>query len=303
MDASAEAITNAANARFLPLAGGVLSGPLLLIGDPTEPLGAANKHYVDDQISQVAGITEAPQDGSVYGRYNRTWARALPISGGTLTGDLSVGGAIQSNAQDGIVLVAPEGTAARYTAHLVNDRIWTFGAVSQGFAITDENVPAWRMLIEPGGNIRLLGGAVIGDNGIYGLGGTTFGFFQSDVWRIFQWSASWWDGWNIQDGTRVWQVPGGTAMSLGGDGSLWVLGNITTGASVSAGRLSTPTGEITNLTVWGNAVVNGTLYAGAVNTGTLTGLWDLAVGGTMTAQWATIHGSINATIIRATASP
>ena len=132
VDASAEAITNAANARFLPLAGGVLSGPLLLIGDPTEPLGAANKHYVDDQISQVAGITEAPQDGSVYGRYNRTWARALPISGGTLTGDLSVGGAIQSNAQDGIVLVAPEGTAARYTAHLVNDRIWTFGAVSRG---------------------------------------------------------------------------------------------------------------------------------------------------------------------------
>ena len=46
--------------------------------------------------------------------------------------------------------------------------------------------------------------------------------------------------------------------------------------------------------MWGNATVNGTLFAGAINTGTLTGVWDLSLGGTMTAQWATIHGSINA---------
>jgi len=38
---------DAALLTFVPLAGGTMSGPLLLSGDPTLPLGAATKHYVD----------------------------------------------------------------------------------------------------------------------------------------------------------------------------------------------------------------------------------------------------------------
>jgi hypothetical protein len=53
--------------------GGSLTGPLYLNGDPTVPLQAADKHYVDTAFSQ-----------------------ALPLSGGTLTGALTVDGATQS---------------------------------------------------------------------------------------------------------------------------------------------------------------------------------------------------------------
>src|SRR5208337_3987080 len=46
--------------------GGTLSGPLDLSGDPTQPLQAADKHYVDVQV-----------------------ATAVPIAGGNMTGALT----------------------------------------------------------------------------------------------------------------------------------------------------------------------------------------------------------------------
>ncbi|MDE3150253.1 MAG: hypothetical protein KGL37_12355, partial [Acidobacteriota bacterium] len=55
-----------ATQSLLAGSGGTLSGPLYLSGDPTQPLQAADKHYVDSEFSQ-----------------------ALPISGGTATGPLT----------------------------------------------------------------------------------------------------------------------------------------------------------------------------------------------------------------------
>lgn len=74
---------------FLPLAGGTLTGPLILAADPTVPLGAATKQYVDAHAGG-GGIADAPSDGSAYGRLNAAWANVLPLTGGTLTGNLSV---------------------------------------------------------------------------------------------------------------------------------------------------------------------------------------------------------------------
>jgi hypothetical protein len=51
---------------LLTASGGTLSGPLYLNGDPTQPLQAADKHYVDTQVST-----------------------ALPISGGVVSGELT----------------------------------------------------------------------------------------------------------------------------------------------------------------------------------------------------------------------
>ncbi len=50
---------------LLTASGGTLSGPLYLSGDPTQPLQAADKHYVDT-----------------------TFSRAVPLSGGNMTGAL-----------------------------------------------------------------------------------------------------------------------------------------------------------------------------------------------------------------------
>jgi hypothetical protein len=47
------AINQGFGGLYLPLAGGTLSGPLLLAADPTVPLGAATKEYVDADMAAV----------------------------------------------------------------------------------------------------------------------------------------------------------------------------------------------------------------------------------------------------------
>jgi Chaperone of endosialidase len=65
----------------LPLTGGALTGPLILAGDPTVPLGAATKQYVDAH-SGSGGLADAPTDGQLYGRQSAAWA-VVPTGGGT----------------------------------------------------------------------------------------------------------------------------------------------------------------------------------------------------------------------------
>jgi hypothetical protein len=69
----------------LPLAGGRLTGSLLLAADPTLAAGAATKRYVD---ARVSAIPEAPIDGGAYGRINGFWGEVLPLTGGNLGGPL-----------------------------------------------------------------------------------------------------------------------------------------------------------------------------------------------------------------------
>jgi hypothetical protein len=80
------------DALALPLAGGTLTGPLLLAANPTAPLGAATKQYVDAHAS--GGIPEAPTDGKFYGRGGIVpdWNAVLSIAGGTLNGPLTLAG-------------------------------------------------------------------------------------------------------------------------------------------------------------------------------------------------------------------
>jgi DNA-binding beta-propeller fold protein YncE len=67
--------TAAASSAYLKLAGGTLTGPLLLAADPSATLGAATKQYVD---SKTAAITAAAA------------ATYLPLAGGNLTGPLTL---------------------------------------------------------------------------------------------------------------------------------------------------------------------------------------------------------------------
>jgi hypothetical protein len=66
-----------ADAPFLPLAGGTLTGALYLAGDPTDPRMPATKAYVDaGSGGGGGGIPEAPADGTLYGRRNGAWLQA-----------------------------------------------------------------------------------------------------------------------------------------------------------------------------------------------------------------------------------
>jgi hypothetical protein len=64
---------------------------LLLDHMPIGPDEAATKGYVDQQTGSGSGfIPEAPIDTSTYGRLNQAWNAVLPITGGSLTGTLTL---------------------------------------------------------------------------------------------------------------------------------------------------------------------------------------------------------------------
>ena len=66
-----------ADAKYLPLAGGTMTGPIKGLENPTENDEAANKAYVDAQVS--GAVTTAD------GKY-------LALAGGTMTGPIAMGG-------------------------------------------------------------------------------------------------------------------------------------------------------------------------------------------------------------------
>jgi hypothetical protein len=60
-------------ARFLTQ-GGSIGGPVVLAADPAVPLGAATKAYVDAHAGG-GGISDAPNDGNLYGRRSLGWSQ------------------------------------------------------------------------------------------------------------------------------------------------------------------------------------------------------------------------------------
>lgn len=60
---------------FLPLAGGVMTGPLTLSVGPSVAFGAATKKYVDDTVAAGAGVVDATLFGAPFG------GRLTPLAG------------------------------------------------------------------------------------------------------------------------------------------------------------------------------------------------------------------------------
>lgn len=83
MDGGSYGRRNAGWAGVLPLAGGTLTGPLVLAADPAVPLGAATRQFVQAQVAAGA---------------------FLPIAGGTVTGTTTFSGT-------GFTLNVPNGSA------------------------------------------------------------------------------------------------------------------------------------------------------------------------------------------------
>jgi hypothetical protein len=77
-----------AQALFLPLAGGQMSGALLLNEDATSTMQATTLQ----QVEALAAFPESPTDGQVYGRQglSTSWMPVLPLGGGVLTGQLTL---------------------------------------------------------------------------------------------------------------------------------------------------------------------------------------------------------------------
>jgi hypothetical protein len=68
-------------ASYVLKTGSTMSGPLILSANPTVPLGAATKAYVDSVVLG-GGISDAPSDGNTYGRNNAAWVVVSAGGGG-----------------------------------------------------------------------------------------------------------------------------------------------------------------------------------------------------------------------------
>jgi hypothetical protein len=111
-----------ATSSFLPLAGGVLSGPLTLSGDPVAANQAATKHYADE----IA-------------------AAALPLAGGTLTGPLTLSAPPSSVSQAGLYLSG----AFNYGMHLQTPPAGSDGSVASvgcGTGSCTQSTPGYNFL-------------------------------------------------------------------------------------------------------------------------------------------------------------
>ena len=70
--------------------------PIMLPGDPTNPMYAATKQYVDSVAMAGGSFIDAPSDGQQYARQDANWAVVvgsgggdyLPLTGGTVSGDI-----------------------------------------------------------------------------------------------------------------------------------------------------------------------------------------------------------------------
>lgn len=112
----------------------IFDAPVYLAEDPVDPLGAVTKQYVDAQVADAEGILDAPSDGNYYGRRNAAWspvlpeapidgqvygrqslswtpisASFLPLTGGTITGNLTVNGVMTVHGSNSFVLDGPAG--------------------------------------------------------------------------------------------------------------------------------------------------------------------------------------------------
>ena len=84
--AAAQATANAA----LPKAGGTMTGKLTLDGAPTSNLHAATKKYVDDNAGSASATDQTARDAAKAAK--DVADAALPLAGGTMTGDLTLSG-------------------------------------------------------------------------------------------------------------------------------------------------------------------------------------------------------------------
>ncbi len=270
--AAASAAAAAASAATInsavPLAGGTMTGLLVLSGDPAVNLGAATKQYVDARVGGTA---------------------FLPITGGTVTGNLSVAGqfsvtgmsllgAITRNYQAGQVPIFfgyhDAGGGAGFHVDSAGNLIFSTYAANGG-------ISTQRGYFTPSGAFHAAsqidasqfwsGGSILWGAGVGNLwvdGATTNVQFTVDGWKL---------QFNRTNGTLAYvNNAGGVLYYCRGDG-VFVMQSASANAISVAGTTTTTYLNAsqsvyvgTTLTVSGHVYLNNTTDASTLNAGALT---------------------------------
>ena len=174
---------------------------------------------------------EAPLTGSIYGRGNSAWTPVLPISGGTVSGSLGVGGNLAvagATSSDRLAVGASIGYAWAFYAqpgagnHIQEHAPNWFDSFLVGNGMRQWNAPGlMQMSLDATGSLTVANSVVAGGS-VYATGNVTgsaavwqtpsvFGFAPGGQGRIFYFAPTYYWEWNSTTGQQTW-ISNGTPM-------------------------------------------------------------------------------------------
>lgn len=214
---------------------------LTLAADPTTALQAATKQYVDARVWPG----DAPSDGNSYGRLNAAWAGVLPLTGGTLTGQLTVNANVTA---DSLFAGMPQGISDFYLSvdPIPGSRILNWSATWFDMWRSSDGLRAWwgngvlLMTLDGNGNLTANGKVTGGGGVLFNSSGTYAAWTDASGNQILQYATGHYDEWEVATGNRRF-IGGGSQqlMVLDNGGNLDVIGHVTAGgiAAISAGGM------------------------------------------------------------------
>lgn len=286
--------------NYLPLAGGTLTGPLVLAGDPTVNLGAATKEYVDAAV-----------------------ANYLPLTGGAITGRLSVSAYITNNfaVPAGVTsssgIFANEIQSSLYTVNLYqasSTNGWNYINAGCGLYLstyasgaqllvaasgtTGAGIPGWGgtfYFSATGGfsangsisaSVNVTAGNLLQCNNLsVNNAVSNLQFYPSGVQQIMQYTAGYYWGWANNTGVLQWVANQASVFSITPAGAMSVSGTVTAGGFSCGGTYAGGTFSGNLNGTWVGGSYNAGLTSGRYYGGTFDFGWDgsavrLALGGT-----------------------
>jgi hypothetical protein len=194
---------------MLPLAGGTMTGALILRGDPVNMLEPATRQYVDARVG-----------GTGY----------LPIGGGTLTGPLTVGG-----------------SGVTYAAAGANAHAFAFGWTGSGAYFTVDGTYIGSLATQSflaSNYLPISGGTVTGTlvvngevqvNAVLRLTSSGAYFYSSASETIINWdSGNWTLRYNRSNGTLTYRRSDGLDLfTINGSGTVSAAANVNVGSALA----------------------------------------------------------------------
>jgi hypothetical protein len=209
--------------RFLPIAGGTMTGPITLAADPLSDMQAATKHYVDTKAGTGPGGGNVSNSGTPTSGQAALWTSSTVIQGVNL-GDLT-------NSAGTLKVTGLQGAAVSATTPTTNQVLTYTGsqwAPTAAGGFTGGTVPNTTTFTAPGSAL------IVNNNTLLGAAGGNY-----------------------------FQIVGGTLATDPATLQTVGTGGITFGASKLTGSGAVSfTGAGTALTVTNNASVGGTLTVG-----------------------------------------